>query len=82
MSGLSTFQRGPKGSDIVNQDVFYHLGPFWARVDLFGPFQTKNDFLLESTSANPTLSFKQIAAVEMILGDLVVKVTTCIQIAT
>ena len=36
---------------MVNLDVFDHLGPFWARVDPFGPFQTKNDFLLKNTSA-------------------------------
>ena len=54
MSGFSNFQRGPKGSKIVNQDVFfYDLGPFWAHVDPYGPFQTKNDFLLKSTSAKP-----------------------------
>ena len=32
-------QRGPKGSKMVNLDVFDHLGPFWARLDPFGPFQ-------------------------------------------
>ena len=41
---------------IVNQDVFYHLGPFLARVDLFGQFQTKNYFLLKAHPPNPTLS--------------------------
>ena len=49
MAGLSTFQSGlkgskfwtPKGSEMVNPDVFDHLGPFWARLDPFGPFQTK-----------------------------------------
>ena len=46
---LSVF--GPKGSKMVNLDVCDHLGPFWARQDPFGPFQTKNDFLLKSTSA-------------------------------
>ena len=32
MAGLSTCQRGPKGSNRVNLDVFDHLGPsglFW-----------------------------------------------------
>ena len=49
MADLSTFQSGlkgskfwtPKGSEMVNPDVFDHLGPFWARLDPFGPFQTK-----------------------------------------
>ena len=53
MAGLSTFQRGPKGSKMVNLSVFDHLGPFWAHLDPFGPFQTKIDFLLRSTSATP-----------------------------
>ena len=44
-------QRSPKGSKMVNLDVFDHLGPCWARLDPFGPFQTKNDFLLKSASA-------------------------------
>ena len=51
MAGLSTFQSGPKGSKNLNLDVFNHLGPSWARLDPFGPFRTKNDFLLKSTSA-------------------------------
>ena len=35
MAGLSTFQ-----------SVFDYLGPgFWAHLDPFKPFQTKNDFL-------------------------------------
>ena len=38
---------------MANPDIFYHLGPFWARLNPFGPFQTKNDFLLKSTSAKP-----------------------------
>ena len=29
---------------MINLDVFDHLGPFWAHLDLLGPFQTKNDF--------------------------------------
>ena len=53
MSGLSTFQSGPKGSKMVNLDVFDHSGPFWARLDPYGPLETKNDFLLKSTSAKP-----------------------------
>ena len=38
---------------MINLDVFDHLGPFWARLDLFGPFQTKMIFLLSSTSTKP-----------------------------
>ena len=41
MAGLSTFQSGPKESKLVNLDVFGNLGPFWAHLDTFGPFQTK-----------------------------------------
>ena len=40
-------QRSPKGSEMANLDVFDHLGPVWARLDPFGPFQTKNDFLIK-----------------------------------
>ena len=40
-------ERGPKGSKKANLDVFDHLGPFWARLDPFGPFQTKNDFFAQ-----------------------------------
>ena len=39
MAGLSTFQSGPKGSEVVN--LFDNLGPFLAHLDTFGPFQTK-----------------------------------------
>ena len=39
--------RGPKETKMVNLSVFDHLGPFWAPLDPFGPFQTKNDFLPE-----------------------------------
>ena len=46
-------QKGPKGTKMVNLSVFDHLGPFWAPLDPFGPFQTKIDFLLRSTSAKP-----------------------------
>ena len=45
MVGLSTFQSGPKGSKMVNLDVFDHSGPFWAHLDTFGPFQTKINLL-------------------------------------
>ena len=38
---------------MVDVDVFDHLGPIWARLDPFGPFRTKNDFWLKSTSAKP-----------------------------
>ena len=41
MAGLSTFQSVPKGSEMVNLDVFDHLGQFWAHMGTFGPFQTK-----------------------------------------
>ena len=34
-------QKGPKGSKMVNLDVFYHLGPFWAHLDPFGPLRLK-----------------------------------------
>ena len=53
MAGLSTFQSGPKGSEMVNLDVFDHLGPFWAPLNPFGPIQTEKDFVLKSTSAKP-----------------------------
>ena len=46
-------QKGPKGSKMVNLDVFDHLEPFWVGVDPIGPFQTKNDFLFKSTPAKP-----------------------------
>ena len=32
---------------MVNLDVFDHSGPFWARLDPYGPLETKNDFLLK-----------------------------------
>ena len=40
-------QRGPKGSEMVNLDVFVvdNLGPLWAHLDTFGPFQTKINLL-------------------------------------
>merc|ERR1711983_586590 len=38
-------QKGPKGTKMVNLSVFDHLGPFWAHLDPFGPFQTKMNFL-------------------------------------
>ena len=31
--------------------IFDHLGPFWAHLDSFGSFQTKLDFVLQSTMA-------------------------------
>jgi hypothetical protein len=37
-------QKGPKGTKMVNLSVFDHLGPFWAHLDPFGPFQTKMKF--------------------------------------
>ena len=45
MAGSSTFQRGPKWSEMVNLDVFDNLGPIWAHLDTFGPFQTKINLL-------------------------------------
>ena len=39
-------QRGPKGTKMVNLSLFEHLGPFWAHLDPFGPFQTRIDILL------------------------------------
>ena len=45
MAGLLTFQSGPKGTKMVNLSVFDHLGPFWAHMDPFGPFQTKMNCL-------------------------------------
>ena len=30
---------------MVNLSVFDHLGPFWANLDPFGPFQTKMNLL-------------------------------------
>ena len=53
MAGLSTLQSGPKGTKMVNLSVFDHLGPFWAHLDPFEPFQTRIDILLRSTSAKP-----------------------------
>ena len=38
-------QRGLKGSEMVNLDVFDNFGPFWAHMDTFGPFQTKSNLL-------------------------------------
>ena len=45
MAGLSTSQSGPKGSEMVNLDVFVNFVPFWAHLDTFGPFQTELIFL-------------------------------------
>ena len=47
MAGLSTFQSGPKETKMANLSVFDHLGPFWAHLDPFGPFQTKMIFMPE-----------------------------------
>ena len=38
-------QRGPKGSEMVNLDVFVNFVPFWAHLDTFGPFKTKINLL-------------------------------------
>ena len=38
---------------MAHLDFFDHLGPLWAGREPFGPFQTKNDFLLKSTYAKP-----------------------------
>ena len=51
-----SIQRGPKWSEIVNLDVFDRLGPFWARVDPLGQFQTKMIFCSKAPLPNPTLS--------------------------
>ena len=59
MAGLSTLQSGPKGfkRDQNGQPhFFYHLRPFWAHLDSFGPFQTKVDVLLLTTSATVSLN--------------------------
>ena len=46
MASLSTFQSGPKGSEMVNLDVFDNLTIFfWAHLDIFRPFQTKINLL-------------------------------------
>ena len=31
-------QKGIKGTKMVNLSVLEHLGPFWAHLDHFGPF--------------------------------------------
>ena len=46
-------EKGPKGTKMVKLSVFDHWEPFWAHLDPFGPFQTRIDILLRSTSANP-----------------------------
>ena len=51
MAGLSTFQRGPKWSAMVNLDVFDNLGPIWVHLDTFGPFQTKINLLPQKDKA-------------------------------
>ena len=40
MAGLLTFQSSPTGIKMANLSVFDHLGPFWAALQPFGPFQT------------------------------------------
>ena len=42
--------KGPKSQPLC---FFTFFGPFWAHMDPFGPFQTKIDSLLRSTSAKP-----------------------------
>ena len=42
------FQRSKvvqNGTKMVNLSVFDHLGPFWAHLDPFGPFQRKMNCL-------------------------------------
>ena len=46
-------QKGPKGTKMINLSLFDHLGPFWNHLAPFGPFQTRIDILLQSTSAKP-----------------------------
>ena len=53
-------QKGPKGSKMVNLSVFDHLGPFWALLDPFGPFQTKMNFLPQMGVAEVLRSKKSI----------------------
>ena len=53
-------QKGPKGSKMVNLSVFDHLGPFWAHLDPFGPFQTKMNFLPQMGVAEVLRSKKSI----------------------
>ena len=44
MAGLSTFQSGPKGTKMVNLNVFYHLGPILGPSGPFWTISDKNDF--------------------------------------
>ena len=46
-------QKSPKATKMVSLSLFDHLGPFWAHLDPFWPFQTRIDILLRSTSAKP-----------------------------
>ena len=39
-------QKGPKRPKMANLCVFDHLGPFWAHLGPFRPFQTRIDNLL------------------------------------
>ena len=48
---------GSKRSQMVNITFFDHLGHFWAHLDLFGLFQTKLDFLLQTTLAKKHFVF-------------------------
>ena len=43
---LVNIPKGSKRVKMVNLDVFYNLGPFWAHLDNFGPSQTKINLLL------------------------------------
>ena len=58
--GSKGVQKGPKGSKMVNLSVFDHLGPFWAHLDPFGPFQTKMNFLPQMGVAEVLRSKKSI----------------------
>ena len=43
-AGLSTFQSGPKGTKMVNLNVFDHLGPILGPSGPFWTILDKNDF--------------------------------------
>ena len=54
MADLPMSRCGLKGSQMApngQYNIFDHLGHFWAHLDPFGPFQTKLDFLLQTTLA-------------------------------
>ena len=42
---VKVVQKGPKGTKMANLSVFDHLGPFWAHLDPYRPFQTRFDIL-------------------------------------